>query len=424
MRGFGLTIDGVERFRTTQSIDMGGATVSRSVYVNTSANWGRWLDTFTNTTKAPVTIRVAFGRPSGQGTTGATTSAIVATSSGDAVVTPEDAWVEYATPLLASTLVGGPQVTVLGTPSPFSGAMTFAGNWLYDSFDTPLAYSGHERNFQAYVNTLTLPPRTSLASNPPLGDLSAAELCSVANFDIAAMSVPGFNHASCSARKLALVQQPPVPRQKEGEDRRQVRRRREDDAYQLVARDAMAQAKVADKAGAVIIGKTALEKYATFGHWSNDAWDQVWSVFNPSRSPLASSGGSASAVAGSFSAAAMGSQTGDSLYAPASAQSLVTLRGTDGLESGKRSRGSGHARQAFRGRTRRLAYGARRRRAAGQADRLRRCGVGGRLRPAGPAVRHQRHDRRDEERAPAPRGSRRDDRADGPARHPSHAGRA
>ncbi|HTM30823.1 MAG TPA: amidase family protein, partial [Vicinamibacterales bacterium] len=45
-------------------------------------------------------------------------------------------------------------------------------------------------------------------------------------------------------------------------------------------------------------------------------------------------GGSASAVAGSFAAAAMGSQTGDSLYGPASAQSLVTLRGTDGLESG------------------------------------------------------------------------------------------
>jgi amidase len=30
----------------------------------------------------------------------------------------------------------------------------------------------------------------------------------------------------------------------------------------------------------------------------------------------------------------MGSQTGDSLYAPASGASLVTLRGTDGLESG------------------------------------------------------------------------------------------
>jgi amidase len=60
----------------------------------------------------------------------------------------------------------------------------------------------------------------------------------------------------------------------------------------------------------------------------------VWNVFNPSKSPLASSGGSASAVAASFAAGALGSQTGDSLYAPASGASLVTLRGTDGLESG------------------------------------------------------------------------------------------
>ncbi len=453
MRGFGLTFDGRERFATTRSVDMGGVTVSRAVYVNTSANWGRWLDTFTNTTKAPITIRVAFGGQSGQGTAGATTSAIVTTSSGDAVVTPEDAWVEYATPLQGATLVGGPQVTVIGTPSPFAGAMTFAGNWLHDSFATPLAYSGHDRNFQAYVNTITLPPRTSrslvhfvvlgrrvndttaaaeraavetmaahLASSPPLGDLSPAELCSVANFDIAAMSIPGFKHEACAAKKLTLVRQPPAPRPKKARTavkydvvEKTIEQLRADmqagvvtsteitrayldrieyydqgplgfHAYQIVARDAMAQAKAADKArrngdsrpllgipiaiknnydtfdmstnngsftfdgflpardafqvarlreaGAVIIGKTALEEYATFGHWSNDAWGQVWSVFNPSKSPLASSGGSASAVAGSFAAAAMGSQTGDSLYAPASAQSLVTLRGTDGLESG------------------------------------------------------------------------------------------
>jgi amidase len=101
----------------------------------------------------------------------------------------------------------------------------------------------------------------------------------------------------------------------------------------LPARDAFQVARLRE-AGAVVIGKSGLEEYATFGHWSNDAWGQVWSVFNPSRTPLASSGGSASAVAGSMAAAAMGSQTGDSLYAPAAAQSLVTLRGTDGLESG------------------------------------------------------------------------------------------
>ena len=51
MRGFGLTFDGVDRFTTTQSIDLGGVTISRSIYINRSANWGRWLDSFTNTTK-------------------------------------------------------------------------------------------------------------------------------------------------------------------------------------------------------------------------------------------------------------------------------------------------------------------------------------------------------------------------------------
>src|SRR5437660_1666341 len=59
MRGFGLHFDGADRFNTTQSIDMGGVTVSRSVYINRSANWGRWLDTFTNITKAPLTIKVS-----------------------------------------------------------------------------------------------------------------------------------------------------------------------------------------------------------------------------------------------------------------------------------------------------------------------------------------------------------------------------
>ena len=453
MRGFGLRFDGVNRFRTTQSIDMGGVTISRSVYINTGANWGRWLDTFTNDTKSPITIQAAFGGQSGQGTIGANTTEIVATSSGDLTVTPADAWVEYATPLAGTTLVGGPQVTVIGTPSPFAGAMTFAGSWLYDTFHTPLAYTGHERNFQAYVNTLTLAPgrsrslvhfivlgrrvdattsaaeraaveatAASLATNPPLADLSTAEICSVANFDIASLAIPGFEDELCSSKKLAAVSQPPAPKQKKGKTsikydvvEKTIAQLRADleagvvtsedltrayldriefydqgqlgfHAYEIVADDAIRQAKDADKArrkgasgpllgipiivknnydtsdlpttngsftfagfqpardafqvarlreaGAVILGKGALEEYATFGHWSNDAWGQVWSVFNPSRSPLASSGGSASAVAGSFAAAGMGSQTGDSLYGPASAQSLVTLRGTDGLESG------------------------------------------------------------------------------------------
>jgi amidase len=461
MRGFGLQFDGLDRFATTRSIDLAGVTISRSVYVNRNANWGRWLDTFTNTTNRPMTIKVAFGGQSGVGigASGANnhTSQLVNTSSGDAVVTAADAWVEMATPLSGETLVGGPQVTVIGTPttptSPFSGAMTFAGNWLFDTFNNPLVYSGHEGNFQAYVNTLTLPPgksrsvlhfvvlgrrvtastaaaertaveatATALAATPEISDLTTAEICSIDNFDIAAMTISGFNYASCAAEENAVVAQAPAPEGKKphtsvkydvvektiGQLRadmeagittsREITKAYLDriefydrgqfgfNAYEIVAADAMGQANAADgarkkgrrgpllgipiaiknlydtydmattngsmtfegflpardafqvarlrEAGAVIIGKAALEEYATSGHYSNDAWGQVWNVFNPSHSALASSGGSASAVAASLAAAALGSQTGDSLYAPASGASLVTLRGTDGLESG------------------------------------------------------------------------------------------
>src|SRR5205823_1198797 len=132
------------------SIDVSGVTISRSIYINRAANWGRWLDTFTNTTKQPLTIKVAFGGQSGIGASGANSSAIVSTSSGDAVVTSADSWAEIATPVEGTDIAGGPQVTLFGT-------IDFAGNWLNDTFNNPLSYTGHERNFQAYVNGLSLP---------------------------------------------------------------------------------------------------------------------------------------------------------------------------------------------------------------------------------------------------------------------------
>jgi amidase len=209
MRGYGLTFDGVNRFTTTQSIDLGGVTISRSVYINNSANWGRWLDSFTNTTKSPVTIKAAFGGHRASAAPAAT-RVPSSTPSGDAIVTAADSWVEAATPLAGTTLVGGPQVTVIGTPTvpamPFDGAMTFAGNWRVNPFSNPLSYVGHEGNFQAYVNTITLQPgrsrsllhfvvlgqmvnaassagvraaveatATSLATAPEIGDLTLGE---------------------------------------------------------------------------------------------------------------------------------------------------------------------------------------------------------------------------------------------------------
>jgi amidase len=483
MRGYGLVFNDVNRFTSTHSIDLGGIKISRAVYINSSANWGRWLDTFTNTTDSPLAIRVAFGGQSGYGdplsdpsdplhSSKFNASSIVNTSSGDAIVTPEDAWVETATPLNGTTPVGGPQVTVIGTPTsvgaPFGGAMTFAGDWLDDAFHTPLSYVGHRGNFQAYVNAITLRPgqsrsllhfvvlgrmvtaatsdaertsvetmATALANAPEVGDLTVPEVCSISNFSVAALTARGFNYAHCRVRypeegarndnddhdsDVLTVPQPPVPKHPKpmtdveynvvGKTIQRLRGDMESGvttsaeitrayldriefydkgqfgfhAFEIVAKNAMQQARAADEArrhgahgpllgipiavknlydtfdmattngsltfqgfrpahdafqvallraaGAVIIGKTALEEYATYGSYSNDAYGQVWNVFNPSKSPIASSGGSGSALAANLAAGAMGSQTGDSLYGPSSAASLVTLRGTDGLESG------------------------------------------------------------------------------------------
>jgi amidase len=450
MRGFGLTFDGTDHFDTTTSVDLGGVRISRSVYLDQSSNWGRWLDTFTNTTKAPITVDVAFGGQTGYGSSGTNQSQIVATSSGDTAVTPADSWAEVASGTAPTGTTGGPSAVVIGDPDPFGGALNRAGNWLRQTFDTPLATDGHEANYQAYVNTLTLQPRHSrslvhfvvagkpvtattsaaeiaavgnqasaLATSPALGDLSTAQICSIANVDVSSRSIPGFDPAEC--KQAGRVEQPRAPRpntmvttssydvvdktieqmqadMEAGKTTSQEITRAYLDriaaydtgqfgfnAYTTVAGDAMQQARKADQArkggrrgallgipiafkdlydtkdmpttngsltfqgfrpandayqvaqiraaGAVVIGKASMEQYATSGSYSDSAFGQVWNAFDPSKSALASSGGSAVATALSLAGAAFGSQTGDSLYAPASAASLVTLRGTDGMES-------------------------------------------------------------------------------------------
>lgn len=87
------------------------------------------------------------------------------------------------------------------------------------------------------------------------------------------------------------------------------------------------------EAGAVIIGKTNLSEFAFSGSYSESGFKQTWNALYPSKTSFGSSGGSATAVATDMAAAAMGSQTGVSLYAPSTGASLTTFRGTDGLTS-------------------------------------------------------------------------------------------
>ena len=87
------------------------------------------------------------------------------------------------------------------------------------------------------------------------------------------------------------------------------------------------------EAGAVMIGKTNLSEFANSGSMSESGFMQTWNALYPSKTSHGSSGGSGTAVAADLAAAAMGSQTGVSLYAPSTSAGLATFRGTDGLSS-------------------------------------------------------------------------------------------
>lgn len=87
------------------------------------------------------------------------------------------------------------------------------------------------------------------------------------------------------------------------------------------------------EAGAVIIGKTNLSEFANSGSFSESGFKQTWNAIYPSKTSFGSSGGSATAVGADLAPAAMGTQTGVSLYAPTTGASLATFRGTDGLTS-------------------------------------------------------------------------------------------
>lgn len=86
-------------------------------------------------------------------------------------------------------------------------------------------------------------------------------------------------------------------------------------------------------AGAIILGKTNLDEF-TFGtRGVSSLGGQTINPYDLTRNPAGSSGGSAAAVASNMAMAALGTDTGSSIRFPASANSLVGVRGTVGLVS-------------------------------------------------------------------------------------------
>ncbi len=87
------------------------------------------------------------------------------------------------------------------------------------------------------------------------------------------------------------------------------------------------------EAGAVIIGKSNLHELASGITSVGSAFGQVRNPYDPARNPGGSSGGTGAAIAASFAAAGMGSDTCGSIRIPSSVNNLVGLRPTKGLSS-------------------------------------------------------------------------------------------
>ncbi|AQX16958.1 MULTISPECIES: amidase [Tessaracoccus] len=445
LRGFGVTSDGEDGFDTTTPVSIDGIVVSRELVLDTDEGYGRFFDSFTNTTREPQTISVAFGGQLGYNT-GTNQTAIAGTSSGDAELGSDDVWAAWYTPSSGpgSASANGPSATVFG-------GIDRTGDFQQGPFDVPLATSGDDANHPGLVaDDIVIQPGTTvslvhyvvagrdeteatageqvdavqamaadLAAEPDLAGLSKAQLCTVTNFDLS----DAFSSKGCAGlvRKLAADEvkgavSAPVavtssPYDVVGKTIAELTADMNSGATTAVeitqayldriaaydqgplglhavltvAPDALEQAAAADAAraagddrpllgipilikdiidtkdmpttggsvlfegyvpttdswqvaklrdaGAIILGKANLSKFAWSGHFSESDFGQVWNAFDPSKSSIGSSGGSAVGLASSFAAAAMGTQTGDSLWGPAGAASIWSLRGTDGMQS-------------------------------------------------------------------------------------------
>jgi Asp-tRNA(Asn)/Glu-tRNA(Gln) amidotransferase A subunit family amidase len=96
--------------------------------------------------------------------------------------------------------------------------------------------------------------------------------------------------------------------------------------------DAFAVARIR-KAGALILAKSNLQEFARGGMSISSLGGQVRNPYDLGRTPGGSSGGTGAAIAANFAVLGTGSDTGQSIRSPASANNLVGIRPTRGLVS-------------------------------------------------------------------------------------------
>jgi Asp-tRNA(Asn)/Glu-tRNA(Gln) amidotransferase A subunit family amidase len=98
------------------------------------------------------------------------------------------------------------------------------------------------------------------------------------------------------------------------------------------AEDAFTVAKMR-KAGALILAKANMQEFARGGMSISSLGGQVLNPYDLTRTPGGSSGGTGASIAANLAAIGTGSDTGQSIRSPASANNLVGVRPTRGLVS-------------------------------------------------------------------------------------------
>jgi len=96
--------------------------------------------------------------------------------------------------------------------------------------------------------------------------------------------------------------------------------------------DAFVVKKLRD-AGALILAKANMTEFALGGSSLSSLGGQTRNPYDLTRTPGGSSGGTGASIAANFALLGTGSDTGQSIRSPASAQSLVGIRATQGLVS-------------------------------------------------------------------------------------------